>query len=408
MNEEADWRREAERRLQEQADESRRATRAAVDEWIAGRLRDKLLLHLRGGAWLPVYDLLQPMATAIPEDLARRRLALADGGDGRPAALIGRGPVLAKIIYGQATQGRRLVLDDALALLAQERLVELRTRDDGAPEVRSSPREDARFELDPEFEFLLPRAADEVARLEARLLAEGCREPLVVWKGRRLLVDGHTRYHFLALLGRRYDVVEMEFPDRAAVMAWMWEVHYGRRSYTPDAKSYVRGRQYLAAQRPRGGDRRSGRSKSKTSTLKAAAESLAAQYRVDRATIYHDARFAAALDRLAEVCGPELRQRVLARELNWTGATIGRLAKLPPEEQKRLVNEAVETGKRLRLAGSGRKPACVRLPAGPPAVQAHALLGHLGWGKAAQLVRELSALLATAAAGEPARPGKTT
>jgi hypothetical protein len=405
MNEEPDWRREAERRLREQAAEARQATRAAVDDWITGKLRDRLLLHLRGGAWLPVYDLIQPLAAAIPDDLARRRQALAEGGDGRPAALLGRGPALAKIFEGQATQGRRLVIDDALALLAPQGLAELRTCD-GAPEVRATPKADPRFELDPEFEALLPRAADEVARLEARLLAEGCREPLVVWKGHRLLVDGHTRYHFLALLGRPYEVVEMEFPDRAAVMAWMWEVHYGRRSYTPEAKSYVRGRLYLAAQRPRGGDRRSGRFKSKASTLKAA-QALAAQYRVDRATIYNDARFAAALDRLAEVCGPELRQRVLAREVNWSRATIARLAKLPPDQQKRLVDEAVATGKRLRLASGGRKAAGVRLPAGPPAGQARALLGHLGWGKAAALVRELSALLGISLAGEPASAGKT-
>ena len=44
--------------------------------------------------------------------------------------------------------------------------------------------------VDPEFSRLIPPlAADERHRLERSLLAEGCREPLLVWQEQNLLLD---------------------------------------------------------------------------------------------------------------------------------------------------------------------------------------------------------------------------
>jgi hypothetical protein len=79
---------------------------------------------------------------------------------------------------------------------------------------------------------------------------------LVVWKGQRKLVDGYTRFRFFALLGRSYPVVELDFPDREAVKAWLLATHYGRRSYSAEMKAYVRGMDYLRRKRQHGGARR--------------------------------------------------------------------------------------------------------------------------------------------------------
>ena len=49
------------------------------------------------------------------------------------------------------------------------------------------------FEIAPEFESLIPPLqAEERAQLEANILAEGCRDPLVLWDD--VLLDGHNRY----------------------------------------------------------------------------------------------------------------------------------------------------------------------------------------------------------------------
>lgn len=46
---------------------------------------------------------------------------------------------------------------------------------------------------DPEFKGLLPPlASEEYEGLEQSLLAEGCRDPLVIWQG--ILIDGYNRY----------------------------------------------------------------------------------------------------------------------------------------------------------------------------------------------------------------------
>src|SRR5690349_14276379 len=50
--------------------------------------------------------------------------------------------------------------------------------------------------IDPEFQALCPPLNDEeLAQLTANLLADGCRDPLVVWEtaGQALLLDGHNR-----------------------------------------------------------------------------------------------------------------------------------------------------------------------------------------------------------------------
>ena len=50
------------------------------------------------------------------------------------------------------------------------------------------------IQIDPEFKSLIPPLSnDERSQLLANLLASGCRDPLVVWKGHNILLDGHNR-----------------------------------------------------------------------------------------------------------------------------------------------------------------------------------------------------------------------
>lgn len=77
-----------------------------------------------------------------------------------------------------------------------------------------------------------PPSEDELDRLEQNILAEGrCRDPLVAWKGRRVLLDGHNRRDVILRHGGvRYQVVEMEFADVAGAMAWVIRNQLGRRN----------------------------------------------------------------------------------------------------------------------------------------------------------------------------------
>ncbi len=109
------------------------------------------------------------------------------------------------------------------------------------------------------------------------------------------------------------------------------------------------------------------------------------------ATIHNDARFFTALNRVAEVCGDDIRLRILARTVKITRGATGRLAKLKPAKMRQIVEEAVATGKRPRLRPlGGQKTIVVRLPLGRPTAQLEVLLARLGPKEFAKMQRAWS------------------
>ena len=95
--------------------------------------------------------------------------------------------------------------------------------------------------IDPEFRDLIPRPSDEeFAQLEANILAAGeITDPLVVWKGRGILLDGHNRYAIAEQHGlTQYQVYESEeLPDRQAAIRWIARRQLGRRNLTDFARA---------------------------------------------------------------------------------------------------------------------------------------------------------------------------
>ncbi|HYD95256.1 MAG TPA: hypothetical protein VEC01_08020 [Noviherbaspirillum sp.] len=87
-----------------------------------------------------------------------------------------------------------------------------------------------RINIDPEFESLItPLADDEYNALEQSILAEGCRHPLVTWRG--ILIDGHHRYKICKQHDKSFRTVECPRLDsRESVMAWMIDNQLARRN----------------------------------------------------------------------------------------------------------------------------------------------------------------------------------
>jgi N6-adenosine-specific RNA methylase IME4 len=82
-----------------------------------------------------------------------------------------------------------------------------------------------------DFKKLIPAlTAEEFKQLEANILSEGIRDPLVVWNG--YLVDGHNRYTIANQHGLDYKTVNKEFKDGNAVKIWMIDNQNGRRNLT--------------------------------------------------------------------------------------------------------------------------------------------------------------------------------
>ena len=77
--------------------------------------------------------------------------------------------------------------------------------------------------------YIDPLTPDEHDALERSLLAEGCRDALVLWG--EVLVDGHNRHGICTRHGIPFNTVQnTRFQSLADVHLWMIDQHLGRRS----------------------------------------------------------------------------------------------------------------------------------------------------------------------------------
>ena len=77
--------------------------------------------------------------------------------------------------------------------------------------------------------YIDPLSPDEYASLERSILAEGCRDALVLWGD--VLVDGHNRYGICQKHSLPFNTVQnTQFQSMEDVHLWMIDQHLGRRS----------------------------------------------------------------------------------------------------------------------------------------------------------------------------------
>jgi len=89
-----------------------------------------------------------------------------------------------------------------------------------------------------EFKKLIPDlTGEEFKQLEANILSEGIRDPLVLWKG--YLVDGHNRYAIATEHGLDYKTVNKDFKDSNEVKEWMILNQFGRRNLSNYQRSVL-------------------------------------------------------------------------------------------------------------------------------------------------------------------------
>ena len=206
--------------------------------------------------------------------------------------------------------------------------------------------------IDPEFLALIPPlSATERQGLEASILAEGCRDPLIVWEEKNILVDGHNRYEICTTHGIGFQVVTRSFPDRASVMDWMIDNQLSRRNLPPMLLRYLRGKRYLLEkQQGKRHDLTSAQIEQKLTTDR----KLAKQYQVSASTIRRDASFARDVDTLSAALSPQRRQAILSRDFKLTQRDTQQLAKVArhsPEKVPELVAQLLAT-----FCSSNRKP----------------------------------------------------
>ena len=207
--------------------------------------------------------------------------------------------------------------------------------------------------VDPEFkELIAALAAEEFAQLEASIIAEGCRDAIVVWvppapalghhkcyaegeqdihcdleagdgvwtcshcgyhpaRFENIVIDGHNRLEICKRHDIPFDTVEVDLPDREAAMDWMDANQLGRRNLTPDQRSFMRGRRYNRTKKTKAQAGAIGGASQAADQMSVAntAETLAAQHHVTERTIRRDGKRAEAIEKLAKTA-PEAAKAV--------------------------------------------------------------------------------------------------
>jgi ParB-like chromosome segregation protein Spo0J len=220
-----------------------------------------------------------------------------------------------------------------------------------------------------QFEYFLPKlTTDERKALEESILKEGCRDPIVIWRG--TIIDGHNRYSICKKHGIPFELKEMnEFPDEDAVKMWMINNQLSRRNLTDEQRERFIGILFNTSKKERGGARdNSGRkSKVQTEPLKNpgkeeyddtadTADMIAKQHGVSRSTAKRAGKFALAVDRISKV-SPAAEAKIMSGEARSiiNKSDIRDLAEAPEAKIKKIAM-AIEKDKPTKKAKTTKTP----------------------------------------------------
>jgi hypothetical protein len=216
------------------------------------------------------------------------------------------------------------------------------------------------LEVHPAFRRLIPlQSRGEFKSLEQSLKAEGCRDPLLVWKGKNVVLDGHTRRDLCIYLKKKVKVREVELPDEQAAVDYILELQRQRRNLTREAVSYLRGSEYNALKQRRGGQKRGPKRVGPRVPPVSTAHRVAEKHGVNEKTVKRDARFALSVDRIvADYGDPEVKRKLLGADVKLTRVEARALLKIPAEERKAAVDKLIEDGElpREKKEAAARRP----------------------------------------------------
>ena len=189
--------------------------------------------------------------------------------------------------------------------------------------------------------YIDPLTPDEHAALERSILAEGCRDALVLWGD--VLVDGHNRYGICQKHGLPFQTVQnTRFQSMEDVHLWMIDQHLGRRSVSDFQRGVLalRKREILAERRAQAQAAASHHGET-TASATANTESTdlgppATNPLKSRSDIAKAARLSSSqvvnIEKIQKQAAPELVAAVKAGTISINAAAA--VATLPAEEQK--------------------------------------------------------------------------
>ena len=222
--------------------------------------------------------------------------------------------------------------------------------------------------------YIDPLTPDEHDALERSLLAEGCRDALVLWGN--VLIDGHNRYGICMKHGLPFNTVQnTRFQTMEDVHLWMIEQHLGRRSVSDFQRGVLALRKRAILDARRAEEQEQLRRESTGETALAAADAgndadtppWEPAPKVSKADLAREAKLSASqvtmIEKIHSHATPEVIEAVKAGELSISAAAV--VASLPEEEQRAAAQGGKEELKQAakRVRESRRKPRPVAEPA---------------------------------------------
>ena len=213
--------------------------------------------------------------------------------------------------------------------------------------------------------YIDPLTPEEHDALERSILAEGCRDALVLWGD--VLVDGHNRYGICQKHGLPFQTVQnTRFQSMEDVHLWMIDQHLGRRSVSDFQRGVLalRKREIVAERRARaaaafvaGNAEAQTHPEESSATAAPAAASVAPPEDLSsREAIARAARLSSSqvvmIEKIQKQAAPELVAAVKSGTISLNAAAA--VATLPAEEQVAAVtagkDELKQAAKRVREA----------------------------------------------------------
>ncbi len=214
--------------------------------------------------------------------------------------------------------------------------------------------------------YIDPLTQDEHDALERSLLAEGCRDALVLWGN--ILIDGHNRYGICSKHGIPFNTVQnTRFQSMDDVHLWMIEQHLGRRSVSDFQRGVLALRKRAIVEARRRAEQEQLRKESEGEA--ALGDDTASDAdtppwdpapKLSKADLAREAKLSASqvtlIEKISAHAAQEVIEAVKAGEISLSAAAV--VASLPEDEQRAAAqggkSELKEAAKRVRE--SRRKP----------------------------------------------------
>ena len=92
--------------------------------------------------------------------------------------------------------------------------------------------------------FVMPLGRQDYLRLEASILKEGCKEPILIWG--ETIMDGFNRYCICQKHRIPFATTKIEFANMEEAAAWLCKSQLKRTDLTEEARKFLIGRQFEA------------------------------------------------------------------------------------------------------------------------------------------------------------------